>query len=104
MSYPEPRYLGADGEVSAVLRRADRPYDLEMGQGGTQVHYLVTGAATKGEFGLYRWDFTGPPSGPDRTSTRPSRSRSTYSSTTPTGSVIQNRLATTGRRPVRAVG
>jgi len=65
MSYPEPRYLSTDGAASAVLRRADQPYDLEMGSGGTQVHYLATAAATKGEFGLYRWDFTGPPSGPD---------------------------------------
>jgi mannose-6-phosphate isomerase-like protein (cupin superfamily) len=65
MSYPAPRYFGAEGEVSAVLHRADQPYDLEIGKGGTQVHYLATGAVTKGEFGLYRWDFTGPPSGPD---------------------------------------
>jgi hypothetical protein len=63
MSYPEPKYHGANGEASAVLRRADQPHDLEMGKGGTQVHYLATGAVTKGEFGLYRWDFTGPPSG-----------------------------------------
>ncbi len=65
MSYPEPKYFGADGEFSAVLRRSDRPYDLEIGTGGTQVHYLATAAATKGEFGLYRCDFTGPPSGPE---------------------------------------
>src|SRR5258708_38357287 len=65
MSYPQPTYLGANGEVSAVLRRAGQPYDLEMGKGGTQVHYLATAAATKGGFGLYRWEFTGPPSGPD---------------------------------------
>jgi mannose-6-phosphate isomerase-like protein (cupin superfamily) len=64
MSYPDPKYFG-DGEVSAVLRPADQPHDLEMGSGGTQVHYLATGASTKGEFGLYRWDFTGPRSGPD---------------------------------------
>src|SRR5258708_13102070 len=36
-----------------------------MGKGGTKVHYLATAAATKGGFGLYRWEFTGPPSGPD---------------------------------------
>lgn len=65
MSYPEPKYRGANGEVSAALRRADQPYDLEMGKGGTRVHYLATGAVTKGEFGLYRWDFTGSPSGPE---------------------------------------
>lgn len=65
MTYPEPKYAGNGGEASAVLRRADQPYDLEIGSGGTQVHYLATGAATKSEFGLYRWDFTGPLSGPD---------------------------------------
>lgn len=27
--------------------------------------YLATGASTNGQFGLYRWDFAGPPSGPD---------------------------------------
>ena len=25
--------------------------------------YLATGAGTHGQFGLYRWDFKGPPSG-----------------------------------------
>ena len=65
MSYPAPKYPGATGDISAVLRRADQPYNLEIGHGGTQVHYLASGPATGGEFGLYRWDFTGPPSGPD---------------------------------------
>ena len=65
MSYPAPRYPGATGEISAALRRAGQPYSLEIGHGGSQVHYLATGTATGGEFGLYRWDFTGPPSGPD---------------------------------------
>jgi len=64
MSYPEPKYRSATAETSAALRRADQPYDLEIGHGGTQVHYLATGSATSGEFGLYRWDFTGRPSGP----------------------------------------
>ena len=27
--------------------------------------YLATGRSTHGQFGLYRWDFAGPPSGPD---------------------------------------
>ena len=65
MSYPAPRYPGATGEISAALRRAGQPYSLEIGHGGSQVHYLATGPATGGEFGLCRWDFTGPPSGPD---------------------------------------
>jgi hypothetical protein len=28
------------------------------------VHYLATGATTGGDFGLYRWEMAGPPSGP----------------------------------------
>jgi mannose-6-phosphate isomerase-like protein (cupin superfamily) len=65
VSYPNPRYSGEDGQVSAKLRPSDQPYDLEIGNGGTQVHYLATGASASGGFGLYRWDFTGPRSGPD---------------------------------------
>jgi mannose-6-phosphate isomerase-like protein (cupin superfamily) len=64
VSFPGPRYLGGEGEVSAVLRRTGQPYDLQMGE-GIHIHYLATGAATHGEFGLYRCDFTGPPSGAD---------------------------------------
>ncbi len=63
MPYPEPEYRGDTGELSAVLRRAAQPYDPEIGNGGTQAHYLATGATTNGEFGLHRSDFTGPRSG-----------------------------------------
>jgi mannose-6-phosphate isomerase-like protein (cupin superfamily) len=63
MSYPEPRYLGEGGEVSAVLRPAGRPPEL-AGKTAT-TSYLATGAGTRGQFGLYRWDFLGPPAGPD---------------------------------------
>ena len=65
MCYPEPKYPGANAEISAVLRRSGQPCNPEIGHGGTKVHYLATGPATGGEFGLCRWDFTGPPSGPD---------------------------------------
>jgi len=61
MSYPQPRYLGKTGEISAMLRRSDHHHDLEMGR-GARLHYLATGAVTAGEFGLYRCDFTGLPS------------------------------------------
>ena len=64
-AYPPPRYHGKTGEVSAAFRPADQQPEVTMGAGGTRVHYLATGAATGGEFGLYRWDMTGPPSGPD---------------------------------------
>jgi len=64
MSYPQPRYLGDTGEISAVFRPAGDEPELTIGVGGTRVHYLATGASTSGEFGLYRWDMAGPPSGP----------------------------------------
>lgn len=63
MSYPEPRYTGEGGEISATFRRASQAPELSQ-HSGNAVHYLATGASTGGRFGLYRWDFAGPPSGP----------------------------------------
>ena len=62
MSYPEARYLGDAGEVSARLRPAASRPDLDSG--GTTAHYLATGASTNGQFGLYRWDMGPAPTGP----------------------------------------
>jgi mannose-6-phosphate isomerase-like protein (cupin superfamily) len=64
MSYPEPRYLGEAGEASAVVRASSQAPDLTYPNGGT-VHYLATTETTGGEFGLYRWEMSGPRSGPD---------------------------------------
>jgi mannose-6-phosphate isomerase-like protein (cupin superfamily) len=61
MSYPPQRHPGG-GEVSATARAAGAPPDLVLPT--TNVHYLATGAITGGDFGLYRWEMTGPPSGP----------------------------------------
>jgi hypothetical protein len=55
MSYPEPRYHGERGEISAVYRSAQQKPELTIGA-GTAVRYLATGASTHGQFGLYRWD------------------------------------------------
>jgi mannose-6-phosphate isomerase-like protein (cupin superfamily) len=63
MSYPQPRYLGDDGEPTATYRPAGHDPELVYAA-GTRVHYLATGASTNGQFGLYRWDMTGRPSGP----------------------------------------
>ena len=63
MSYPEPRYLGEGGEVSATYRPHDHEPEL-VNPSGTSVHYLATGASTHGELGLYRWDFGPESSGP----------------------------------------
>ena len=55
MSYPEARYKGQNGEITAVYRPADQKPELTIGS-GTAVRYLATGASTDGQFGLYRWD------------------------------------------------
>jgi len=55
MSYPEPRYRGEKGEISAKFRPANQKPELTIGS-GTAVRYLSTGASTHGQFGLYRWD------------------------------------------------
>ena len=55
MSYPEARYLGDKGEISAKFRTADQKPELMIGS-GTVVRYLATGVSTRGQFGLYRWD------------------------------------------------
>jgi quercetin dioxygenase-like cupin family protein len=55
MSYPEPRYHGDEGEMSAVYRSADQKAELTIGS-STAVRYLATGDSTHGQFGLYRWD------------------------------------------------
>ncbi|MEU4096078.1 cupin domain-containing protein [Streptomyces sp. NPDC026673] len=55
MSYPEPRYLGEQGEISALFRSADTAADVIAPSGG-RTHYLATHASTGGDFGLYRID------------------------------------------------
>lgn len=55
MSYPDPRYLGDEGEISARYRPTDQKPELTIGS-GTAMHYLATGASTHGQFGLYRVD------------------------------------------------
>lgn len=61
-SYPKTRYFEENGEVSAWFRRADQEADLDSG--GGLVHYLATGEATRGQYGLFRWDMGPEPSGP----------------------------------------
>ena len=48
--------------MSAVHRAATVPPELTTP--ATATAYLATGAMTGGDFGLYRWDMTGPPTGP----------------------------------------
>lgn len=63
MTYPEPRYLGDTGEITATYLPHGAPPDISYANGGTCT-YLATGATTGGKFGLYRWDMGAEPSGP----------------------------------------
>ncbi|WP_433439932.1 cupin domain-containing protein [Nonomuraea sp. CA-141351] len=63
MTYPEPRYHGDAGELSATYRPFGHEPELTYPTGNT-VHYLATGATTNGQFGLYRWVMGPQPSGP----------------------------------------
>jgi mannose-6-phosphate isomerase-like protein (cupin superfamily) len=63
MSYPEPRYLGEKGQVSAIYHSTGSKPDLTIGSSSV-LRYLATGESTHGQFGLYRWDFGPNPSGP----------------------------------------
>jgi len=63
MSYPDPKYFGDKGEVSAIYHHANHEPDLTIGSSSV-VRYLATGKSTQGQFGLYRWDFGPNPSGP----------------------------------------
>ncbi|ACU74519.1 Cupin 2 conserved barrel domain protein [Catenulispora acidiphila DSM 44928] len=55
MSYPSPRYLADQGEVSATFRTADADPELNIGT-ASRVSLLSTGGTTGGLYGLYRWD------------------------------------------------
>jgi quercetin dioxygenase-like cupin family protein len=64
MSYPEPRYLGEPGLVNARLRPEGHEPEVRYPSGGS-AHYLATGASTNGQFGLFRWEMSAVPSGPE---------------------------------------
>jgi mannose-6-phosphate isomerase-like protein (cupin superfamily) len=63
MSYPPPKYDGAQGQASATYRPAGHPPEITYANGNT-CHYLATGEATNGLFGLYRWEMGREPAGP----------------------------------------
>ncbi len=65
MSYPPVRYTGAQGLAGAApFRRADAPPDLVQASAGS-ASYLATPSLTQGDYGLFRWDMSPQPSGPD---------------------------------------
>jgi mannose-6-phosphate isomerase-like protein (cupin superfamily) len=63
LSYPEPRYLGETGEISATYRPTDQEAEVVY-PNGTRCRYLATGAGTDGLFGLYRWEMVPKGGGP----------------------------------------
>lgn len=62
MSYPPSRYDAADPVTAATLRRGSAPPDVVSP--ATEIGVLATSVSTGGDFGLYRYVMTGPPSGP----------------------------------------
>lgn len=62
--YPADRHTGAQGEHTAWWRPNDAPHDIEYTSGGS-CDYLVTGARSRGDYGLYRWYMAAGKGGPD---------------------------------------
>lgn len=63
MSYPDPRYFGNDGEITAKFRSATKEADLKIGE-RANIGYLANGGSTHGQFGLYRWEMGASAPGP----------------------------------------
>ena len=55
MSYPDPRYTGNQGEITARFRAATQEAELRIGDRAA-IRYLANGASTHGQFGLYKWE------------------------------------------------
>jgi hypothetical protein len=55
VTYPDPRYLGDGGEVSAVFRLGTTEPAVRSDT-GDQTHFIATHALTGGDFGIYRFD------------------------------------------------
>ncbi|MEU1519085.1 cupin domain-containing protein [Streptomyces sp. NPDC005811] len=55
MSYPEPRYLGERGKVTALFRPAPPEPDTGF-VGSAAISYVADRETTRGEFGLYKVD------------------------------------------------
>jgi quercetin dioxygenase-like cupin family protein len=49
-------YLRDVGEVSAQLHARDEVEHLAFGTSGTHARFVATGAATRGQFGLFEWN------------------------------------------------
>src|SRR5262245_56860098 len=56
MSYPDLRYIGDGGEISALFRDANNHEPVLIIGTRANVHYLAKGTSTGGKFGLYKWE------------------------------------------------
>lgn len=56
--YPAAIYTGSTGEVTATIRRADTPPEVDY-PSGNSCEYLASGQDTGGHFGLLKWNFGG---------------------------------------------
>jgi len=63
VSYPDPRYFGDTGEVSATFRSVQASPEV-LYPNGNAYHFLATGDSTGGLFGLYRAVMGPEPGGP----------------------------------------
>lgn len=63
MSYPPQRYHGS-GTTDATFRPGSAPPDLTF-PGGGAVYHLATQASTAGEYGLFTWEMSASPGGPE---------------------------------------
>lgn len=51
-------YVGDNGEISAEFHDRDSIENLRFATSGTHARFVATGAATRGQFGLYEWNMT----------------------------------------------
>jgi len=63
MTYPDQRYHGETGEISATYRPSSIVPDITC-TSGTTCEYLAIGASTDGLSGLHRWSMTPRPAVP----------------------------------------
>ena len=61
--YPADQYTGEHGEATGIFRSDAAPPDIGP-RDGASCEYLMTGEASGGSFGLYRWNMGPGPAGP----------------------------------------
>ena len=64
MSYPDAKYLGENGEVTARYWGLRHSSPTSLYPNGTRCSYVASGKTTNGLFGIYLWEMATEPSGP----------------------------------------